>query len=106
MQEIYRSFEGKLSVDIQGGYIISELKEAYQIKYLTVWGKSQQIRVRKDLLPVDDFGNEKKISELFVNVEDGCFKGCAYYYKGRWYNYDKILEIQKKNQDNNWQAYV
>lgn len=39
MQEIYRSFEGKLDVDCQEGYIISELKETYQIEYLSVWEK-------------------------------------------------------------------
>lgn len=47
MQEIYRSFEGKLGVDNQSGYIISELKETYQIENFTVWGKSQKIRVKK-----------------------------------------------------------
>ena len=47
MQEIYRSFEGKLGVDNQSGYIISELKETYQIENFTVWGKSQKIRVKR-----------------------------------------------------------
>lgn len=42
MKEIYRSFEGKLGVDNQSGYIISELKETYQIENFTVWGKSQK----------------------------------------------------------------
>lgn len=106
MNEIYRSFEGKLGVDNQSGYIISELKETYQIENFTVWGKSQKIRVRKDLLPVEDFGNASKISELFTDISHGCLKGCMYYYKNSWYSYDKILEIQKKNQSNNWQAYV
>ena len=69
MNEIYRSFEGKLNVDNQSGYIISELKETYQIENFTVWGKSQKIRVKKGLLPVEDFGNEKRISKtLFGNL--------------------------------------
>ena len=106
MQEIYRSFEGKLGVDNQSGYIISELKETYQIEWLSVWGKTNKIRVRKDLLPVEDFRNASKISELFTDISHGCLKGCMYYYKNSWYSYDKILEIQKKNQSNNWQAYV
>lgn len=106
MQEIYRSFEWKLGVDNQSGYIISELKETYQIENFTVWGKSQKIRVKKDLLSVDDFGNEERIAEFFVDVEHGCLKGCSYQYRGTWYSYDKILEIQRKNQSNNWQAYV
>lgn len=106
MQEIYRSFEGKLGVDNQSGYIISELKETYQIENFTVWGKSQKIRVRKDLLPAEDFGNDEKITDLFVSVSNGCLKGCSYQYRGTWYSYEKILEIQRKNQSNNWQAYV
>ena len=89
MQEIYRSFEGKLNVDCQDGYIILELKERYQIEWLSIWGKTNKIRVRKDLLPVEE-----------------CLKGCMYYYKNSWYSYEKILEIQRKNQSNNWQAYV
>lgn len=100
MQEIYRSFEGKLGVDNQSGYIISELKETYQIENFTVWGKSQKIRVKKGLLPVEDFGNE------VVDIEHGCLEGCSYQYRGTWYSYEKILEIQRKNQSNNWQAYV
>ena len=106
MQEIYRSFEGKLNVDCQDGYIILELKERYQIEWLSVWGKTQKIRVKKDLLPVEDFGSEKRISELFANIEHGCLEGCSYQYRGTWYSYEKILDIQKKNQSNNWQAYV
>ena len=106
MQEIYRSFEGKVNVDCQDGYIILELKERYQIEWLSVWGKTQKIRVKKDLLPVEDFGNEKKISELFYDIEHGCLEGCSYRYRGTWYSYEKILEIQRKNQSNNWQAYV
>ncbi len=106
MQEIYRNFEGKLNVDCQDGYIILELKERYQIEWLSVWGKTQKIRVKKDLLPVEDFGNEKKISELFMDIEHGCLEGCSYRYRGTWYSYEKILEIQRKNQSNNWQAYV
>lgn len=47
MQEIYRSFEGKLGVDNQDGYIIFGLKERYQIEWLSVWGKTQKIRVKK-----------------------------------------------------------
>lgn len=82
MQEIYRSFEGKLNVDCQSGYIILELKERYQIEWLTVWGKTNKVRVRKDLLPVEDFGNEEKISELFTDAFHGCLKGCSYQYKG------------------------
>ena len=56
MQEIYRSFEGKLDVDCQDGYIILELKERYQIEWLSIWGKTNKIRVRKDLLPVEVYG--------------------------------------------------
>lgn len=106
MQEIYRSFEGKLDVDCQDGYIILELKERYQIEWLSIWWKTNKIRVRKDLLPVEDFGNASKISELFTDISHGCLKGCMYYYKNSWYSYEKILEIQRKNQSNNWQAYV
>ena len=83
MQEIYRSFEGKLDVDCQDGYIILELKERYQIEWLSIWGKTNKIRVRKDLLPVEDFGNASKISELFTDISHGCLKGCMYYYKTR-----------------------
>ena len=49
MQEIYRSFEGKLNVDCQNGYIILELKERYQIEWLSVWGKNAENTSKKKI---------------------------------------------------------
>ena len=37
-KEVYRSFEGKLDVDCRDGYIILELKDFWEIRFLTVDG--------------------------------------------------------------------
>ncbi len=65
MQEIYRSFEGKLNVDCQDGYIILELKERYQIEWLSVWGKTQKIRVKKRSASGERFRKREKNIRTF-----------------------------------------
>lgn len=34
--EVYRSFEGKIGVDKQSGYIIYEIADFYQVDFLSV----------------------------------------------------------------------
>lgn len=37
-KEVYRSFEGKLDAENQGGYVISELNDFYEVEFFNVWG--------------------------------------------------------------------
>ena len=45
MKEIYRSFDGKLDVDNQSGYIVYEGNGFYEIESFSVW-RSGSKRVR------------------------------------------------------------
>lgn len=105
MKEIYRSFEGKLDVDNQSGYIIYELKDFFQIMWLSVSSKTQRIRIGKKLLTTDDFKNENKLAEMSLAVEDGNING-QFHYHDKWYDYQTICKIQKRYQDYNWKKYV
>lgn len=49
-KEVYRSFEGKLDVDCRDGYIILELKDFWEIRFLTVDGSDDMVRIRKEFL--------------------------------------------------------
>ena len=105
MKEIYRSFEGKLDVDNQSGYIIYELKDFFQIDWLSVSSKTQRVRIGKKLLTSEDFENENKLAELSLAVENGNVNGQCYYHD-KWYDYQTICKIQKKRQSYDWKMYV
>lgn len=48
-KEVYSSFEGKLNVDCQNGYIITEIKDFYEVEFLSVWQDipDKKVRIRK-----------------------------------------------------------
>lgn len=105
-KEVYRSFEGKLDVDCRDGYIILELKDFWEIRFLTVDGSDDMVRIRKEFLSENDFSNEDKINDLYVSIyfNWGDFGQC--WFNGKWYGYDTICKIQRKNKDDNWQRYI
>lgn len=108
MKEVYRSFEGKLDCENRSGYIISEMKEFYEIEFLSVYrdSKDSKVRIRKEFLSESNFGNLEKIGQLQMDIENGCgdFGQCLY--KGKWYGYDAICKIQQKNQSNEWKRFA
>lgn len=110
MKELYRSFEGKLDVDNQSGYIIYDNKKTntYEIQFInvTVSKKSEKFRVSKNLLSQNEFSNLEKIQTLYVEVGNGVYENGQISYKNRWYSAKMIRDIQKDRQDQNWKKYV
>lgn len=107
MKEIYRSFEGKLNVENQSGYIIYEIENFYQIEFISVrTSGSDKVRIKKELLQKEDFENLEKITEIEMDIENGRADYGQCWYKEKWYSYDTINKIQCKNQDNYWKRYV
>lgn len=108
MKEIYRSFEGKLNVGNQTGYIIYELNDFYQIEFLSVWSdaKEDKVRIRKALLKEADFSNLEKIGDLQMDIENGCGDYGQCYFNEKWYGFETICKIQDKHDDNNWKRHV
>lgn len=104
--EVYRSFDGKLDVENQAGYVITELKDFYEVEFLSVWGGHGRVRIRKERLAVSDFGNLEKIDELREDIECGRADYGQCYYDGKWYGYEAICKIQTANQSNEWKPYV
>lgn len=77
-------------------------KERNEIKEgCTMW-----IRKKKEFLSENDFSNRDKINDLYVSIyfNWGDFGQC--WFNGKWYGYDTICKIQRKNKDDNWQRYV
>lgn len=107
-KEVYRSFEGKLGVDTQSGYIIAELKDFYEIEFLSVRQDSGdgKIRIRKESLSESDFGDPEKITELLMDIENGRSDRGQCWYKGKWYGYDAICKIRQRHQSGNWRRFV
>ena len=107
-KEIYRSFEGFLNIDNQSGYIIYDTNEFYEVEFLNVCSdtKTDRVRIRKNLLRKEDFGNLLKIGELQYDIENGRADYGQCYYKDKWYGYKMICKIQKENKDGNWKKYV
>ena len=46
MKEVYRSFEGRLGVGQQEGYIIYDIEGYWQIEELSVWKSGNRSRYR------------------------------------------------------------
>lgn len=74
MKEVYRSFEEKLNVDNQSGYIIYETEDFCQVEFLSVWSDQEDIkvRIRKGFLTEVDFTDPDKIISLQMDIENGC----------------------------------
>lgn len=109
MKEVYRSFEGKINLDNQFGYIIYDLGDFYQIEFVSIEladRNSSSVRIKKDILFPDDFKNLDRITELEMNIENGRANYGQYQYKGKWYGCDMIRKIQNKNRDGNWKKYI
>ena len=108
MKEIYRSFEGKLNVNNQSGYIIEEGNDFYQISFLSVQNdqKDDKIRVSKEIK--FDFTDVDKIAEIALDIENGCYDSekCQVLYNGKWYSGKTINKIQNANKDYRWIRYI
>lgn len=108
-KELYRSFEGKLGVENQEGYIIYDIGGGrLQIENYNVWthGPQEPFRIPSKLLPPEDYDNEEKIVELCMDAWYGRRAGAEIYFRGRWYSDKAIEKIQQLHEDNVWQKYV
>lgn len=107
-KEVYRSFEGKLGTKKRDGYIITELEDFYEIEFLSVYkGEGNgKVRIRKEMLSIDDFSNLSKIGKLQIDIEFGLADVGQCLYNGKWYGYDSICEIRDRNHTNDWKRYV
>ena len=103
MKEIYRSFEGKLDVDNQEGYIIYEGNGFFEIHSISVWSdkKDWKCRIKKEM----NWKDWDAVSEECYFVENGSADGQAFY-DGKWYGSDLIRKIMNDHQDYCWQKYV
>ncbi len=109
MKEIYRSFEGKLDLDIQHGYIIYDCDKYYQIEFLSIESYSRdKVRIAKDILSEKDFDAEEKISQINIDILHGCYNrdDMQVWYKDKWYSGTRINSIQNTQKDYYWQKYV
>lgn len=62
MKELYRSFEGKLDLGTQSGYIIYDTGgDTYQIDFLNIENGNDRCRVPKTLLSETEFDDPCKI---------------------------------------------
>lgn len=110
MKEIYRSFEGKLGVEQQEGYILYTVNNGDLIEYegLSVWedAKTERARIPVRYLPASDYDNLGKITELVGDCYYGNLPGGQIHIKGKWWSYDTICKIQQKHNDNAWMRYI
>lgn len=110
MKEIYRSFEGKLNADQQNGYILYSVNGGALIEYegLSVWQDvhTDRARIPADKLTPEQYGNVALISELIADCCAGNLSAGQIYFRGKWWSGEKIREIQRKNNDMQWQRYV
>lgn len=108
MKEVYRSFEGRIGVDQQEGYIIYDIEGYWQIEELSAWqsGNKPRYRIGKEHLRPCDFGNRSKITELEADAELGVRDNMQYYYKDKWWTTQTIRKIQSTQQDQHWQKYA
>ena len=107
MTELYRSFEGKLNVETQHGYIIYDNKETYEIEWVSIESvSSHRCRIPKTLLTEEDFPDIEKIAELDYEIGNGVYKNGQTFYKNKWYSGTTITDIQNSNKDNNWKKYI
>lgn len=107
-KEVYRSFSGKLGVDNQSGYIITETDNFYEVEFLNVWQDSsgEKARIKKEYLPESDFPDSAKIGELIDDITNGRTDAGQIMYHGKWYGVDTIRKIQEARQSGNWRKYA
>lgn len=103
MKEIYRSFEGKLNVENQEGYIVYEGNEFYEIHYISVWTDREdwKCRINRKM----NWEDIQAVLDEVYDVENGAAEGQAFY-KGKWYSSKLIRKIMNDHEDFCWQKYV
>lgn len=109
MKEVYRSFEGKLDVNNQEGYVIYDFENMYQVEFLSVErGKDRHFRISKDVLQPDDFSDFVKLAEFEIDIVNGCYAydDMQFKYNGKWYTGNDIVKIQASTGDVNWRGHV
>lgn len=109
MKELYRSFEGKLNVENQTGYIIYATSNGLlEIEELSVLpdAKTHRYRIPADLLPETDYANVEKIGALTADLWFGLYENGQIFFNGKWFSGKTISRIQQKNRDKFWQRYV
>lgn len=105
MQEIYRSFEGKLDMSNQSGYIVYQIengKYGYQIESLSIDSEKQEPKIR--IMAADapkDWTDLTAIGELIDAVDCGRIPG-QMIYKEHWITPRNIMDDR---QDYNWKKY-
>lgn len=110
MNEIYRSFDGKLGVSCQSGYILYSLNNGDLIEYegLSVWGdaKTERARIPARYLAPSEYSDFDKIAELVAECYYGTLPDGQIYISGKWWTYDAICKIQRQHHTNNWHCYI
>ncbi len=102
MRIIYQSFEGKLDVDEQTGYIVYQGNGFYEVESFSVWRSgSHKVRFKN---PVD-WTDSAAIGEASIGVEHGVVDGQAFY-RGKWYSTATINKIQNRYDTYDWKDYV
>lgn len=110
MKEIYRSFEGLLDVDCQFGYILYAVKGGDLIEYesVSVWSdsRSERARIPARYLPTDSYDDALNIVKLVDACRNGTLPGGQYFFRGKWWSYDRISKISKRYRFQHWMECV
>lgn len=106
--EVYSSFEGKLDVDQQEGYVLYLTENFIEYNWLSVWQDDQTSRARFPIgaLPEESYGDRDKVWNLVAQCWDGTLPGGQIMYKGKWWSDTTIRKIQDAHQDMTWQKYA
>lgn len=108
-KEIWRSFEGKLGVENQYGWIVYETEKYYDIESLSVWNDTQtrHTRIAKEEINEEIYKDMIKLTDAEEMVRNGIMEGQYYSTKtNKWYKTETIKKIQEKNNDKEWQKYI
>lgn len=105
MNEIYRSFEGKLGSDKRYGYVVYDCGDKYELHFLSVYvdANESKIRIFKDDL--HDLADIERIGEIGLKIDDGAMRGDTFY-KNKWYSMELINKIQEDKKDYDWRKYI
>lgn len=101
-KEIYKSFDGKLDLDHQYGYIIYETDDYYRIESLSLGSETSLTLVEKQHIDLDKVSDIEYIGSILVDVDHGCIPGKVYF-KHRWHSPREIME---SHNDYNWKKYI
>lgn len=104
-KEVYRSFGDVLDGETREGYIVYEIENYYEIRFLSVYSGRNECNYRVAKGALRDFADAEKVSELYVDVTNGCRDGQAFW-RGKWYSQEMINKIQRERKDHDWKKYV